>query len=276
MINETFDFQRFGKYFKYDLKQLWHNNGKAAILLGFISVLCYIIWVVGSLVFTGQWQAPGLGARFTFFIVGSIILMFYQTRTYGYLTEKQPGQAWLMIPASTLEKFISMMILTIVLIPVAYIGSYAVLDGIIALLDPTAGRALVTGVGSVNDFFSEAMSAANEEGLQFNFGMLALPMVIQTIGNLLYFLLCGICFRKWKIAGGLAISIGLSLVLTPIFSLFVSNTWSPMLAAYGEVDDPSIILDFLNKALSWGTAFDIVLTIGLAIGIYYRIKTLKR
>ena len=277
MINETFTFQRFWNYFKYDLKQLWHNNGKAAILLGGISVICYVIWVLGSLVFTGSWQAPGIAARLCFFAFGSLFLVFYQTRTYGYLTQKQPGQAWLMIPASALEKAISMMIITVILLPLAYIVSYLALDGIIALLDKTAGDAILVGWVPASQEISNALSAASEEGFQFNLSALALPVIFQFMGNLLYFLLCGICFRKWKIASGLAITMAASAVFTPIFSHFALNTWSPMLAEYGSGhgDDPTVILEFLNSVISWGTVVDFLIVVALAIGIYYRIKTLK-
>lgn len=275
MTSETFTFQRFWNYFKYDLKQLWHNNGKAAVLLGFISVICYLIWVLGSLVFSASWNAPGPEARIMFFILGSIILMFYQTKTYGYLTEKRPGQAWLMIPASTLEKFISMMIITIIVIPCAYVVSYLVLDSLIALLDPTAGQSILMGVTPLAEKISTGLSAASEEGYQFHLGLLAFPLLIQQISNFLYFLLCGISFKKWKIVGSLAIMLALSAVITPLFSLISLHTWAPMLASYGSGDDPVIIANFVNNVMNWSTVINSVIMIGLAIGIYFRIKTLK-
>ena len=253
MTSETFTFQRFWNYFKYDLKQLWHNNGKAAIMLGFISVICYLIWILGSLVFTGSWNAPGIGARTFFFALGSIILVFYQTRTYGHLTEKQAGQAWLMIPASHLEKFVSMMLITILCIPLAYVASYVVLDSLIAWLDPTAGDPIVTGASSLAQAISSGVSAASEEGYHFNLGLLAVPLLLQQIANFLYFLLCGISFKKWKIVGALAIMLAASTVITPLFSFFALHTWSPMLEAYGNGDDPVLIAQFVNTAMNWGT-----------------------
>ena len=183
MVNDTFSAKRFGQYFMYDLKQLWHNNGKAALALGFISVICYIIWVAFSLIFVGTWQAPGLVARLVFFSIGSMILVFYQTRTYGYLTEKKAGQSWLMVPASHLEKFVSMMIITIIVIPLAYLVSYLVLDSLIGLLDKTSGGPLLGGFGSVMDSVDRALSAAREEGFQFSLSAFMIPSVFQFIFN---------------------------------------------------------------------------------------------
>ena len=63
MTNEVFSFPRFGKYFKYDITQMWRNNGKAVIMLGGISLIVYLIWVIFSLVFTGTWQGPEIAVR---------------------------------------------------------------------------------------------------------------------------------------------------------------------------------------------------------------------
>jgi len=275
MINETFSSKRFWNYFQYDLKQLWNNNGKAAVLLGFISVLCYLLWVAGSLVFTGTWNAPGLAARLFFFLFGGIFLVFYQTRTYGYLTQKQAGASWLMIPASSLEKFLSMVLLSVVLVPLAYVCSYMILDAVIALLDPTAGDAILSKLGTISGEISNALSAASEEGFQFNLSVLAVPVFLQLIADMLYFLLCGISFKKWKIVGGIAVLMGISMVITPIFSSFAIHTWAPMLSQYGTGDDPTLLMNFLNSVLNWGTVLDALMVLGLAAGVFYRIRTLK-
>lgn len=272
MVNETFSAKRFGQYFLFDLKQLWHNNGKAAIALGFISVICYIVWVVFSLIFTGEWHAPNLPARLVFFVLGSVILLFYQTRTYGYLTEKKAGQSWLMVPASTLEKYVSMMIVTILVIPVAYVISYLSLDGIIGLVDKTAGGPIVTTVMDKVDFIFSTLS---EQGYQYRISTFAFPMVIQFIHNLLYFLLCGLCFKKWKILGALGINMLISMVMTPIFTPFVYKYWTPVITANDYDVDPAAISELVNQFMGYAIALNLLLLLGIAAGIYYRLKTLK-
>lgn len=275
MVNETFSAQRFSKYFKYDLQQLWNNNGKAAVILGFISVISYILWITCSLVFSGSWQGPGVIARLVFFYVGFLALILYQTRTYGYLTEKKAGQAWLMLPASTLEKFVSMMIITVILIPLAYTISYMALDSLIGLLDPTTGGPILAGYSTVMEKVNEGLSAASEEGFHFNLAAFAVPFVLQSLSNILYFLLCGLCFKKWKILGGFGVLIGIEMLIVPLFSHLVFKFWTPALANYDFGDDPVLLTETLNKAVSYGNVFNAVLVVGLAIAIYYRLKTLK-
>lgn len=275
MVNETFDSKRFGRYFRYDISQFWHNNGKAALLLGFLSVISYLVWITGSLVFTGTWSAPGVAARIVFFFLGFMALVLYQSRTYGYLTEKRAGQSWLMLPASTLEKFISMMIITILVIPCAYILSYLALDSLIGLVDKTSGGPLVTGFSNVADGFSKALSAASEEGVHIHVGAFALPLVLQFILNLLYFLLCGICFKKWKIMGAIGVLLGLQMVSTPLISSAVFKYWTPALADYNYSEDPVQVLEIVNNMINFSTILNAVVLVGLAAGIYYRLKTLK-
>lgn len=261
-------------YFKYDLNQLWRNNGRAVIVLGFLSVFSYLVWVIGSLVFTRSWQAPGIVARSVFFYVGLLILVLFNTRSYGYLTEKKAGSAWLMIPASTTQKFVSMMVITVLVLPLAYVCSYLVLDGIICLLDPTAGDSLITGVGPLISAMDEAISEAGIEGFTIRPGLLVFPFALQLIGNLLYFLLCGICFKKWKLVGAFAILLALSMVITPITSGMAIHWWAPYLEGISAADDPALVVEMLNRIVNWGTAINAITVVGLGAGIYYRIKTL--
>ena len=273
MINNTFSFPRFWNYFKYDLKQMWRNNGRAVILLGFLSLVVYLLWIVGSLIFTQRWQAPSLAARSVVFYIGALILVLYNTRTYGYLTERKAGSSWLMIPASTLEKFVSMMIVTIVVLPLAYVASYLLLDGIITLIDRSAGEAILVGVGPLLQRISDGMTEAGAEGLHIHAGMLVFPVILQFISNLLYFLLCGISFKKWKLVGAFAILIGVETLLSTIVSILAFNgvgTWSADFDA-----DPQYAVNLFNTVLSFATTFNALLVLGLGGGIFWRLKTLK-
>ena len=119
-MNEIFDFKRFWTYFKYDLKQMWRNHSKAAIMIGGASAIFYVIWVLASLVFTQHWSSPVIYARLAVFILAFAILELYMVRAYGYLTEKKEGSAWLMVPASKTEKFVSMLLMVCIVIPLLF------------------------------------------------------------------------------------------------------------------------------------------------------------
>ena len=273
MTNETFTFQRFWNYFKYDLTQLWRHNGLAVVMLGFISLIAYLIWVLFALIFTGTWSAPGIEARIVVFVIGWIILVLRMTRTYGYLTEKRAGSAWLMVPASALEKCISMLIITMILMPLAYFISYLLIDGALALVDPTVGTALLASGGELLTQINKGLTAAAQEGVEFNLSLMAFPLILQGMYNILYFLFCGITFKKWKLVGAFAILMGIGMVSSLLFSTLALHGWSERLELMG--DDPVFLQQFINGAMNYGTAFNVVVFIALALGIYYRIKTIK-
>ena len=99
-MSEIFNFKRFGTYFLYDLKQMWRKHSRPAIMIGFSIAIFYILWVLFGLVFSQNWSAPSIEFRVMMFTVAFTILEFYQAKTYGFLTEKKAGSAWLMVPAS--------------------------------------------------------------------------------------------------------------------------------------------------------------------------------
>ena len=275
-MSETFNFSRFWTYFKYDLKQMWRNHSKAAILIGGASALFYVLWVMCSLVFTQQWTSPVLIARVSVLMLAFAILEFYQVRTYGHLTEKKAGSSWLMIPASKGEKFVSMLLITILVIPILFFAVYFILDGILALVDPTYGEALFTGaLDGYKGIIAALNEAGNESPIDLSLSSLAFPTVIGTFCNFLYFLLCGICFKKNKLVSAIAILFGLSLGLSLITGLVIpwiagSVNWQFM----ANVDE--------EQALQWLVGFmnvmvvlECIVTVGLGWGVWRRIKTLQ-
>ena len=269
MKSEVFNGSRFWTYFKYDLAQMWRNHVKAAILIGFSGLILYILGIAFNAIFNSVWQAPGFGARITIFLLACVALELYQTRTYGYLTNRRKGSSWLMIPASAFEKWLSMVLLTLVVIPVAFLGTYTIIDGILALADPTYGQVLVKAAGEFIEKTNSALVAANEEySTTWNLGFMAMPAFAGYICNFLYFLLCGISFKRNKILWAFIIlfiaSTVLSLVLT---SLGLQSNY--------EVEDLAEAEVIIRKVINWSTASSFALAACLAGGIFYRIKTLK-
>ena len=270
MKNQVFDFGRFWNYFKFDLKQMWRNHSKPALFIGGMGLMLYIIWVLFALVFTGSWHGPVLPARIAIFTVAFTVLELYQTRTYGYLTDKQKGAAWLMIPASRTEKFISMLLITLIVIPVVFLVVFFAVDSILSLVDPTVGNSIL---GAAMGGFQEILGALQSAGSTFvsmSTGTMVSWWLLGLCCNFLYFLLCGICFKRYKILGGLGIIFLLSIVLS--ISLGISTpSWAENLVYLEETQ----AVAFVNRTIAIGYCILAVVTVGLAVGIYYRIKTLK-
>jgi len=271
MINETFNGQRFWTYFKYDLTQMWRNHVKAAVGIGLAGLIVYFVVVLFNLTFNGTWQGPGIMGRFATFVVASAALELYYTRIYGYLTDKRKGSAWLMLPASTVEKWVSMLVMACIVLPVLFFCASFLVDGVLCALDPTVGKSMASLLaGGWQEFLSNLTDVNTEYTLTLNVAPLGWAMLLSTWGNLLYFLLCGICFKRNKIIGAFAIAFGLSI----LSSIFMSS-FSLSLVENWDVDDITLAEANINRLFVFANALSATLTVAMAGGIFWRLKTLK-
>jgi hypothetical protein len=88
--------------------------------------------------------------------------------------------------------------------------------------------------------------------------------------NFLYFLLCGICFKRYKILGGIGLVFAFEVLLSILASIFFP-IWSENLVYLDEVSAGQMV----TRTVNWSLTVSILVTLGLAAGIFYRIKTLK-
>ena len=269
MTNEVFNGQRFWTYFKYDLTQMWRNHVKAAIFIGLSGLILYVIGVSWHALFDHVWMAPGFPARVAVFGIACFALELYQTRTYGYLTERKKGSAWLLIPASTFEKWLSMILMTLVVIPVAFLGTYFIIDGILKLADPTYGQLLLGAASDAVKSMQASLVEANATyETSWSLGFMVGPMLVSFSVNFLYFLLCGICFKRHKILWAFIILFVVSTILSTV------TTFLGMESSI-ELEDFAQAEEMIRHAIHWVTGISAVVAVALAGGIYYRLKTLK-
>ena len=95
-----------------------------------------------------------------------------------------------------------------------------------------------------------------------------MPLVFSYIFNFLYFLLCGISFRKNKILWAFIILFGSSIVLSTVMTTMGLQT-------NYDVDDLAEAEVIIRAVVRWSTVFTGLLAAGIAGGIFLRIKTLK-
>ena len=271
-MNEIFNFNRFWTYFKYDLKQMWRNHSKAAILIGGSSAIFYVIWLLCSLVFTQHWSTPPIAARFIVFVVAFGILELYQVRTYGFLTEKKAGSAWLMIPASKAEKYVSMLLITLIVIPLLFVAVYFLIDGFLSLVDPTVGKALLAGAAGVyQEFLDGIITLRDASPITFSTSGMIAYAIVGFFCNLLYFLLCGICFKKNKLVTAIAILFGISLLFSLLSGLFLPRFIQGVSTGLDEMK----LAEWTVRMMNISVVVTCLVTIGLAWGVWRRIKTIQ-
>lgn len=293
MKNDIFNFRRFGKYFATDIKTCWSNYGLSLLTISLITpILLYVVLTAFNLIMTSTWDGPDMGFRFFAICVAMFcIVVTMPVKCYGRITEKQYGSFWLTLPASRLEKFASMFIMTCIIVPVTGLAMYLGMDAVICAIDPTCGNNLMAGgiefMKGLNDLSELAMNMGDEtitiEGqgaVQSILEQISSPWlyVDEIFGITLPFLLGAIFFKSGKTAKTILSLIAFSTAISIIMTPFLSSWATEMINHAGE--DPNMILQSLSNGIFRhltliDTLSDTVCNLALMAGIWFRIKTLK-
>lgn len=111
-MNQTFNFHRFGLMLKLDLAEKGKNNlGMASLLV--VVLLFFMLPVTTSSTFKGFYEALHYIALFMVLLLGSSL---YTSSVLASYSAQSTGIASLMIPASTLEKILSALLLNLLFI----------------------------------------------------------------------------------------------------------------------------------------------------------------
>ncbi|MCF0057101.1 hypothetical protein [Dyadobacter sp. CY356] len=111
-MNQTFDLHRFGLMLKLDLAEKGKNNlGTAALLVGVLLFL--MLPVTFSNTYKGVFEGLHYIALFLILFLGSSL---YTSSVFTSYASPSTGIAALMIPASTIEKFLSALLLNLLFI----------------------------------------------------------------------------------------------------------------------------------------------------------------
>lgn len=222
-MDNTFKISRFGKYFVYDLKRQWKNIGMLMLIFSLFPIIFYMIYMFFAAMFDGglmkifiglEIDGPAGWTRFgVFAVMSTIFVMLFPSRAYGEITNKAKGSEWLMLPASRLEKFTSMMLISLIVIPLVYVVVYFLSDAFVCLLDKSCGDSLMSFRINKEIGSSDFVIPAN--------GLWILASTI--VGNAIVFLLGGLIFKKWKVVGTVLVLFALQMVFSGLLSAFITN-----------------------------------------------------
>ncbi len=293
MKNDIFNFRRFGKYFATDIRTCWANYGLSLLTISLIvPTVLYVVLTAFNLLLTSAWEGPEIGIRvFAFCVAMFCIIVTMPVKCYGKITEKQYGSFWLTLPASRLEKFISMFLMTCIIVPVTGIAIYLGMDALICALDHTCGNNLTAAavelIRKMGDMKELTMNLI-DESITIEDAALAQEIVSQLNSPLLYvdeifgitlpFLLGALYFKSGKTVKTIlvifAFSTVFSIALTPIMESWASEVMA------GMNDGTTVIRKLFDNGMFKNlvlidTISDTIFNVALMAGIWFRIKTLK-
>ena len=266
-MNNVFDFKRFGNYFLYDLRRTRNNYGISLLLMGLMPVAFYLVYQFISLISgNGLTPMPDELQVIALFVSIVVVMLGAGAKIYGSITEKRAGSDFLMLPASTLEKWLSMVLVVCVVLPVVLFALLFASDGIMSLFFPNSYGTRIFEMDFMSGFFN---GLAEDEGFYFN---LPAATFLNWCESLLIFTLGAVCFKKSKVAKTILCLIGFSMVLSPLMVLIFGNTNIDSDWLIEHFNDPDHAVSAINWTLS--ILYTVVLG-GLLAGLYFRLRTLK-
>ena len=266
-MNNVFDFKRFGNYFLYDLRNAKNNYGLSLLILGGMPIVLYIIVQLFSLIFSQHLTPIAMPVKYIqICIVILIATIGAGTKIYGHVTDKKAGSNFLMLPASTLEKWLSMCLVVCVVVPFVLFALQIASDAAMSLIFPNSYGARLYELLPLQ----QAKDMLNEEGIQIN---MEGYLFLEWCQSALIFTLGAIIFKKSKIAKTILCLLAISFVISTIMMVIIGidgvNVYFNWLEHFDTVVGAT---SFIN----WTMNITYFLTMAILMGaMYYRIRTLK-
>lgn len=279
-MKEIFDFRRFGKYFVADIKGCTANYGLSLLLISLSGVMVYLMNAAIALLTRGHWSSLPEEIRFAVFCVAAIVLVVSMpVKCYGNVTDKRSGSAFILLPASTFEKYLSMLINCIIIIPGIFTAAYLSLDWLLTVLDPALESTTSEVFGKLFSLISEGSRELAElslDSLQIN----PFSGIDDTITMIMVFLLGALCFKSGKTAKTILsliiVGIGVSLVISPIAVHWFSAHFADInLESMNRAEAVELFKGTFRSLTILDTILDITVLAGLFIVTFLRLKTIK-
>lgn len=288
MKNDIFNLKRFGRYFASDIRSCIANYGLTLALISMMGLITDLIFGSVSFALDRDWIGADRSMRSTAFILCVCILIINMpVKCYGKLTDKKAGSSWLMVPVSTFEKFLSMVIITTVVVPVGVIGVYLLMDMLVCAVDSTCGKPIVEAISGLfhllpNIGMTLELDMSNYPYIEDFAKQMSSPWlyVDDFIMVCLTFLLGAIFFKSGKSAKTILAVIACGMFISMAVTPFMSKIFMSLIEQAQAVESP----ENLNALFSTGlfrhaalidTINDTLTNLLLLTGIFFRIKTLK-
>lgn len=292
MNSNIFDFKRFGRYFVTDIRNAISNFGISFLAMSTLSLSFDIVKGFYSILTNGTWNGIPNYARISLFAVAAVVIILLSpSKIYGFVTEKKAGQAFLMLPVSTLEKSISMILISCIIVPLVFIMVFLSIDFLVCLADPTCGNAIMVMISELDFDMLNGFSSKLAELAPFIDNPSAYTNVAWLIDDAiqipLVFLLGAVFFKRSKPAKTLASIIMIGIVLSLIGSALVSTGLMDSIQDFSmSVQDGTVsVTDFpeyfpviswtINHLILLDTVSDTLMNLFLCFLIWLRIKKMN-
>ncbi len=267
-MNEFFDINRFFKLVKKESSERFHMMLKvsaifAALLAGY--------WL--SIIVFGSGDSSSLAssrAGFIFF-AAALSMLIAPFNLYKSYNHRKGGIDYVLLPASVTEKYISMLINCVILMPLFTFCSVLIIDTAISAITPDIFKGFAISNLELGDKFAKGFAEA----------------LIMQLG----FIYCNLLFRKYKVTKTLLATISLYIFFAMIMVFMITVVFKEDFKMMSDmnvnikidkISDFSNIKEFENFSSLFKTLYytSQVFFYGLLpawfiFGSYHRMKTLQ-
>ena len=265
-MNEVFDIKRLGRLIKYEVINYIPNFFKS--LLIFASVIA-AVWIFSLTVdFNACPHSRALLVN-VLFVLAIVLSPFI---VYKDMNDRKKGYIYAMIPASTLEKLLSMIVLCVVIVPLLAYAVLTATDLLLWLLSK-AGIGPFLHMEFYNPF--TAVKLVDDEYL--------LPHIYPVFDSIIYFvnliaytIMFNTIFRKNKVLKTILFNISMTFAFVILTAVVVNITtpefWEDMFEGLVEWLDEKTDVELFGYMMTTMRCLTILMSMAFLSITYFRIK----
>ena len=281
-MNNTFNFNRFGKLLAMDGKKYLRNFGITLSILCSLNVATWLLTAVFG------FTMPTFVRWMVIYVAVFLSCILVPAKAFGDINLPREGVRYAMLPVSNWEKYLSYVLYCIMTPVVVILVSYGI-DSLLTLLPVGGFDSYIKSFGMMNtmsDFFKQLADPSvvldpSDLTEDYMFGLNLMKKVgTMEVGNYLVgflfttglFMMGNLLFKHHKTGATFGIMMGVSYITSTIMQvvMFSSNIFNFMSDANLES-----IADMIGSMMWVSIVINVVLTIALYVGIFFKLKTQK-
>ena len=281
-MNNTFNFNRFGKLLAMDGKKYLRNFGITLAILCSLNIATWLLTAVFG------FAMPTFVRWMVIYVAVFLSCILVPAKAFGDINLPREGVRYAMLPVSNWEKYLSYVLYCIMTPVVVILVSYGI-DSLLTLLPVGGFDSYIKSFGMMNtmsDFFKQLADPSvvldpSDLTEDYMFGLNLMKKVgTMEVGNYLVgflfttglFMMGNLLFKHHKTGATFGIMMGVSYITSTIMQvvMFSSNIFNFMSDANIES-----IADMIGSMMWVSIVINVVLTIALYVGIFFKLKTQK-
>ena len=265
-MNEIFDIKRLGRLIKYEATNYIPNFFK--LLLIFASVIA-AVWIFSLTVDFDVCSHSRDALVGTLFILAIVLSPFI---VYKDMNDRKKGYIYAMIPASTLEKLLSMIVLCVVIVPILAYTVLTATDLLLWLLSK-AGIGPFLHMEFYNPF--TAVKLMDDKYLLLHIYPV-FDSIIYFVNLIAYTIMFNTIFRKNKVLKTILFNIAMSFAFVILTAVVVNMTtpefWEDTFKGLIEWLDGKTDVELFGYVMTTVRCLTILMSMAFLSITYFRIK----